>query len=105
MSQLKFSNNKPYPPDEICNPNWDGLLKIFHAIDPKESGAKEKYNALKDLSKIKIMTERQHEGIIDRCNYQIKQIDNPTPVDSKRIEGLGQFQKMRGGKFSENGKG
>jgi hypothetical protein len=72
-----FQNGKPYPPDEVCNPNWDMLLKVFHAINPKDIDAKDKYAQLKDLSLTKTMTEHQYEGIIARCNWQIYLIDNP----------------------------
>ena len=101
----QFQNKKPYPPDEICNPNWDSLLKMFHAIDNSDKNAIKAYTDLKELSKIKIMTERQHEGIIDRCNYQISLINNPVKENKQRVEGLEQFQKMRSGKFSANGNG
>lgn len=92
-------------PDEVCNPNWDSLLKVFHGINNSQKTAKQAYRDLKDVAKTTILTERQREGIIDRCNHQISEIDHPTPVDRQRVEGLEQFQKMRSGKFSANGNG
>jgi hypothetical protein len=100
-----FKNGKPHPPDEICNPNWDKLLKVFHSINNNDKNAKKAYNDLKELAFTKTLTERQLDGIIGRCNHQINEINNPTPVNRKRVEGLEQFQKMRSGKFSSNGNG
>lgn len=66
-----MTNGKPFPQDEICNPNWETMLKMFHNINPESKDAKERFTQVKILSQSKVMTERQHEGIIDRCNNQI----------------------------------
>jgi len=66
-----FQNGKPFPPDEVCNPNFDSLLKVFHAINLDGKDAKEKCSQLKEFAKTKTLTDRQYEGIIDRCNNVI----------------------------------
>ena len=55
-------------PDSICNSNWDALLKVFHSI--KSSDTKS-LNELKETAIHTVLTERQKEGIIARCDNQI----------------------------------
>jgi hypothetical protein len=63
--------------DEICNRNWDGLLKVFHKIAESSKDKKQQYESLKEVAKTKQLSPRQSEGISARCDYQISLIDNP----------------------------
>lgn len=58
-------------PDSVCNPNWDSLLKVFHSIDPDAKDSVQQYQELKEYSKTKVLTDRQREGIIARCDNRI----------------------------------
>lgn len=64
-------------PDYVYEQNWKSLLKIFHNIDRFTEGAKEKLLSLIELAKTKHLHPRQMEGIVDRCKYQVRLIDNP----------------------------
>lgn len=63
--------------DRELNTNWVALLKIFHGINRKEAGAKEKYLSLIELTKSKPLAPRQVSGIIERCQYQVRLIETP----------------------------
>jgi|SRR6185503_9899414 len=89
--------------DDLCNRNWDSLLKIFHKIAESDGDKKEQYNSLKEMAKTKQLSPRQSEGIAARCDYQINLIDNP---DEKHFSNM--FKKdtriMQLDKTQSNGK-
>lgn len=93
-----MQQSKPFPPDEVCNPNWDSLLRVFHGINPASKTAKQEYTSLKELAQNSILTERQHEGIRDRCDNKIAEIGNPKKVNANQEADLEKIQKIRSGK-------
>ena len=67
--------------EEQCSLKWKALLKVFENIDRNSRGAKEEYEQLKELANLENeMTPRQKSGIVDRCNYRIRLIDNPDEI-------------------------
>ena len=64
--------------DEICNKNWDALLKVFHGIGESTKDGKVQYLSLKEVAQTNKLSPRQLEGILERCDYQISLIDNPS---------------------------
>ena len=73
-------------PDEVYNGNWMALINLFKKINRFAEGAKEKFQSLIEMAKIKQLTPRQVEGIVARCQYQIHLIDNPTEEPFSNME-------------------
>ena len=55
------------PPTEIVNLNFQQLLNEFYSLLGKNS-PKEEFIKLRETAKLKILTERQKEAIVERCN-------------------------------------
>lgn len=68
-------------PDSICNSNWDALLKVFHSIKPEDTVS---FNELKETAMNTILTGRQREGIIARCDNQINGTYGSTSVKPEK---------------------
>jgi hypothetical protein len=53
------------------NAKWDSMLKVFANIingNPEPSKVKDKLESLKQAATTSIMTGRQQQGIVERCN-------------------------------------
>ena len=62
--------------DAMRNDKWDSMLKVFKKIiegNPSPESVKDDLAALSESAKnTGILTARQVEGIVDRCNNYIK---------------------------------
>ena len=61
--------------DEIINAKWQSMLRVFKTLikdDPKPEKIKDQLEELKAAARSSIMTQRQIEGIVDRCDNYMK---------------------------------
>jgi hypothetical protein len=79
---------KIVPPTEICNPNYDMLLKKFYSIN---SNNKKAFEELKIEAKSKVLTEHQMSAILARCDNSI----NGTYGSTSRQLDSGYYSKKK----------
>lgn len=66
-----MADKKEKPSDEEINTKWRQMLRAFEKIiggSPKVEDVKDDLCALKEAAKNTILTPRQAEGIVARCN-------------------------------------
>lgn len=91
--------------EEPCNLKWQFLLKVFKSISRNQSDAKEKYQQLIEVAKKdNAMTPRQSAGIVERCMYQIRLIDNPKEEPFSNMEKEERRNNLTLSKEQSNGK-
>ena len=91
--------------EEPCNLKWQALIKLFKGISRFQDGAKEEYEQLIEMAKLdKVLTPRQVAGIVDRCKYQIRLIENPSEIPFSNMEKLENRNTYQLSNTESNGK-